>query len=110
MIESHAQRQWRLDAHALADLGRELAQAELDPVEVRVSRSVADVAVAAWQRQDDGQVDTEDFEQRVIRFRAAALALIGLAVTERGRWETDVVYVKLPPDLIGVAVEWSDLA
>ena len=110
MTESDEQRQWRRDARALADLGRELAQAEFVPIEIRMSRPAAEIAVATWEREDGGQVDTEDFEQRVVRFRAAALALIGLAVSERGRWEADGVYVKLSPDLVGVAIEWSELA
>jgi hypothetical protein len=86
MTESDEQRQWRLDARALAALDRELAQTDFLPVEVRISRATAEMAVAAWERDDDqGRLDTEDFEQRVVRSRGAALALIGLAVSERGR-------------------------
>jgi hypothetical protein len=40
--------------------------------------------------------------------RAAALSLIGLSITERGRWEGEEVLVALDPVLIGNAVDAAD--
>jgi hypothetical protein len=66
-------------------------------------------AVAAWERDDtEGDLDSETYEQRVQRHRAGTLALIGLAISERGRWEADEVVVELHPEELGVAMDAAD--
>jgi hypothetical protein len=103
------QRLWREDALALGEVGEVWAAADLPRIEVRLPRALAERAVAAWERDDDeGLLGTETFEQRTLRHRAGTLALIGLGVTERGRWEGDEVVVELHPDVIGSAVDASD--
>lgn len=56
-------------------------------LEVRVPRSLADVALLSWQRDDDAELGDETPEQRVVRDRAGSLALIGLAVESRAGWK-----------------------
>jgi len=72
------------------------------------SRALADAAVAAWQRDDEEELDPEPNEQRVLRHRAGALALIGLAVEERGRADGGEVVVDFSPDVIGIALDAAD--
>lgn len=108
VVDSDDQVRWRKDAQGLAQLGSELAGQDLPIVDVRISASIAATAVAAWERDDEGPVPSEDFEQRTMRRRAGSLALIGLAVSERGRWEADGVHVELHPEQIGIAIEVAD--
>lgn len=79
-------------------------------IEVRIPRGLAEAAVAAWSRDDDGSGATsgETYELREARHRAGVLALIGLSITERGQWEHDEVVVKLDPVLLGVAIDAAD--
>jgi hypothetical protein len=108
MAESADQQQFRRDAELLAQLGASLNREDLPDIEVRLPRTLAQAVVAAWERADLNDWDTETPEQRAVRLRAAALALIGLAVKERGRQEADTVVVALPPDLIGAALDAAD--
>ena len=75
---------------------------------MRLPSALARAALAAWQRNDEGEPDPESFEQRVLRPRAGALAPIGLAVEERGYGEGDDVVVDLSPDLVGNALDAAD--
>jgi hypothetical protein len=61
--------------------------AQVGRVAVRLPRAVAEAAVAAWERDEPGEKTRET--------RAPTLALIGLAIAERGRWADDVVVVDL---------------
>lgn len=109
MPETDQQRQWRQDSMVLGELGAVLASAELPRVEVRLPKSLGERAVAAWERDDgEGPLDPENYEQRVQRHRAATLALIGLSITELGRWEGDEVVVQLSPAFLGVAIDAAD--
>jgi hypothetical protein len=100
---------YQRDARTLGELGRVLVRAPLPKVQVRLPKPLAEQAVAAWEWDDDGgSVDSETCEQRVVRSRAAALALIGLSITEGGRWEADEVVVDLDPNLIGMAINAAD--
>lgn len=107
-------RQWlyRDDARLLGEIGAALARTDLPRIEVRLPSALARAAVAAWQRDDEGEPgpesDAESYQQRVVRHRAGALGLIGLAVEERGRAEDDEVIVDLSPDVIGSAVDAAD--
>jgi hypothetical protein len=109
MGEAEWQQRYREEAVTLGELGWVLACSKLPPVEVRLPRLLAEKAVAAWKREgEEGPPAPEDYEQRVQRHRAATLSLIGLSITNHGRWESDGVVVELSPDLIGNAVTASD--
>jgi hypothetical protein len=109
MDETEWQRRYREEAQTLGELGWVLACSKLRRVEVRLPRVLAEKAVAAWERDgEEGSPAPEDYEQRVQRDRAATLSLIGLSITDYGRWESDAVVVELSPDLIGNAVSASD--
>ena len=88
------------DAQVLADLGRHLSP-QIDRIMVRLPRAVAEAAVAAWNRDEPGAVGEESRDQAALREAAAELALIGLALTERGEWHVDEVVVAL--DVVEVA-------
>jgi hypothetical protein len=76
---------------------------------VRLPRALAEKAVAAWKREgDEGPLDPETFEQRILRYRAGTLGLIWLSISELGRWDGDEVVVELSPDLIGMALDAAD--
>ena len=100
---------WLRDESLLAGIGASLAKQPRE-IEVRIPRALADSAVAAWRRDDVGDVTgvEESCEQRVVRHRAAALALIGLAIEERGRVDDDHVVVKLDAWFIGDALNAAD--
>ena len=108
--ERRCQRLYREEAAVLGKIGQVFLGAEMPQIEVRLPRDVAEAAVAAWERNDDESVGpiNETFEQRVVRSRAASLSLIGLAISERGRWTDDEVVVALDPVFIGNAVEAAD--
>ena len=108
MDETDRQRLYREDARLLGEIGAVLAHAELPGVTVRLPSALARAAVAAWERDDEGEPDAESYEQRVLRHRAGALALIGLAVQERGRADGGHVVVDLSPDVIGNALDAAD--
>lgn len=100
--------QWRKDEQLLAEIGSALAP-QVNRVEVRVPRPLADAAEAAWQRNDqtsNGESETE--EARRSRRCAASLALIGLSIAERGRVEGDTVVVELDAWFIGDALNAAD--
>lgn len=75
---------------------------------MRLPLRLARAAVEAWERDDEGELDPESPQQRVLRHRAGDLALIGLAVEERGRTEGGEVVVDLDPGLIAWAVAAAD--
>jgi hypothetical protein len=98
------------DAQTLGELGTTFRAAGLPPVRVVVPRELAERAVAAWRRDDEGAVpQPEDPGQRVLRHRAGTLALIGLAIAERGQADADGnTVVELSPELVGVAMDAAD--
>lgn len=108
MRESKHQQVYRKDAATLGQIGAVLLRAELPEIEVRLPDTLARAAVEAWEYDDEGPSDAETVEQRLLRGRAATLALIGLAVSERGRAEGNEVVIALGPDLIGLAVDAAD--
>jgi hypothetical protein len=108
-VDSAWQRQYCEDAQQLGELGAALIGVEIPRVAVRIPRTLAEKALAAWQRDaDDGPADPETFEQRTQRHRAATLGLIGLAIESSGHWTDDYVVVDLGADLVGAAVAASD--
>lgn len=84
----------------LAAIGTEL-EGQVGRIGVRLTRSLAESAVAAWNREEAGEIGEESREEYELRDDAAALALIGLAVSERGKWEGEQVTVDL--DVVQVA-------
>lgn len=102
------QRQWWEDAQVLGRLGGLLADVPMPVVEVRIPKSLADEAVRAWSRDDDGPPPYETAQQRVYRHRAADLALIGLAVQTRGRRDGGGVVIDLSADMLVAAIRASD--
>ena len=79
--------------------------ARLDPqvsrISVRLPWSVAELAVAAWDREELGGVGEESVEEHGLRADAAELALIGLAISSRGVRDGEEVVVDL--DVVQVA-------
>jgi len=108
MEESRQQATYRQDAQVLGELGRVLARTELPAIEVRIPTQLSDQAAASWEREDAEEVEPETAEQRLQRHRAGILALIGLAIRERGRREGDEVVVELDPVILGFAVDAAD--
>lgn len=98
------------EARALGEIGAVFRDAGLPAVRVVVPAVLAERAVASWQRDDEGTAPrTEDPTERLRRHRAGTLALIGLAITERG--QTDAAgntVVDLSPELVGVAMNAAD--
>jgi hypothetical protein len=96
---------WQADEQVLAEIGG-LLFLQVTEVEVRLPRLLADQAVAAWQREDevDGPFPDESCEERIVRHRAGALALIGAALEDGGRAEEDEVVVRLDAWFIGDAL------
>ena len=70
MIDTERQAQYRNDARVLASLGAHFATMKLPDVEVRVPRALADKAVAAWERDEEGRW--------IPRIWSSAFSVIGL--------------------------------
>ncbi|MFE0459346.1 hypothetical protein ACFW1A_08795 [Kitasatospora sp. NPDC058965] len=90
------------DSKVLAAIGRHV-DAQVDRVTVRLPRAVAEIAVAAWERDESDGVSEETREQYELRGRAGDLAMIGLEISERGRWEGEEVVVDLHVHSAGAA-------
>jgi hypothetical protein len=96
------------DAAALARIGVVLAdQGQRQPA--RLPRDLIDTARRAWHRDEPGVLGDELPEERSLRHRAATLALIGLAVDERGAPDGDHVLVALDPDVVSDAISRGDI-
>jgi hypothetical protein len=101
---------WASDAERLHELAQVLLP-QTPKVEVRVSRVLADEAVAAWQREDvPGKASRETEEQKAVRDEAALLALIGQSIEESGIEDGDDVVFKLDVWILGNALESADKA
>jgi hypothetical protein len=91
---------YRQDRTVLATIG-----ARLDPqvsrISVRLPQSVAELAVAAWNREDPGEIGEETREEHELRADAADLALIGLAISSRGVPDGEDIVVEL--DVVQIA-------
>jgi len=101
---------WAADSEKLHELAQELLP-QTPTVELRISRSLADVAVAAWQREEEpGELPPETDEQTAVRGDAATLALIGQSIEESGIEDGDDVIFKLDAWVLGNALEAADRA
>jgi predicted Zn-dependent protease len=100
---------YRREAELLGELGAVFAELDLSTIEVQLPRRVAELALAAWQREgDDGPPAPETFEQRVMRHRTATLSLIGMSIDSAGRWADNHVKVRLHPQFVGEALAAAD--
>ena len=98
----------RAEADLLAEIGRHLFGQDLR-VSVRLPRSLADGASAAWSREDTDDTGAETDFGRTIRRQAGDLALIGLAEEERGSTTADGdVAVELHAWQIGAALDAAE--
>ncbi|MEV6429046.1 hypothetical protein [Nocardia sp. NPDC051463] len=91
---------YQQDRDVLAAIGTHL-DPQTTPISVRLPRSAAESAVAAWDREELGEIGKESREEYELRSAAAQLALIGLAITARGVWDGEEVVVDL--DLVQIA-------
>jgi hypothetical protein len=95
------------DAEVLGQIGQALFPQDTK-LTVRLPRDLADLAVAAWLRDETEPPAPESAERRVLRQRAAYLALIGLSVANTGRPEGDEVVCELDAWYVGGALEAAD--
>ena len=98
---------WKADESLLAQIGARLSEQPTE-IEVRIPRGLADAAVEAWQRDGDSDLTGEKCEERIVRSRAAALALIGAALEDRGRVDGDDVIVTIDAWFVGDALNAAD--
>src|SRR5512142_2621024 len=107
MAEPPEYQRYRDDEPVLAEVGRHLAS--LVPfIDVTLPATLADAAIAAWNRDEDGPAIEESDEQRRLRGRAADLALLGRVVSERGRHAGGEVMVRLPVVHFAAAIAAAD--
>jgi hypothetical protein len=101
---------WAADAEKLHALAQELLP-QTPTVEIRISRTFADDALAAWQREEEpGDLPQETDEQRIVRGEATTLALIGQSIEDSGIEDGDHVVFKLDAWVLGNALEAADRA
>lgn len=98
------------ESRTLGEVGAILRGMDLPRIRVVIPQRLAQQAVAAWQREDDEVIgQPEDPAGRIRRHRAGTLALIGLAITERGQQDVNGdIEVDLDPELLGVAMDSAD--
>ncbi|MFI5526966.1 GNAT family N-acetyltransferase [Kitasatospora sp. NPDC051853] len=106
MVDQEQYVRYREDAKVLAAIG-EHVEAQVGRVTVQLPKDVADAAVAAWERDEEGGRAAESHEEFIARDRAAELAFIGLAISERGRREGEDVVVDLDVASAGAALRAS---
>ncbi|MCX5108131.1 hypothetical protein OOK13_06265 [Streptomyces sp. NBC_00378] len=106
MVDEEVYVRYREDAKVLAAIG-EHVDAQVGRVTVRLPRAVAEAAVDAWERDESGDLGEETHEQYALRDQAGDLALIGLVISERGRWEGEEVVIDLDVVSAGAAVRAS---
>ncbi|MGK5529673.1 hypothetical protein [Streptomyces sp. URMC 129] len=94
---------YRQDRTVLAAVGTHL-DPQISRISVRLPRSMAELAVAAWEREELAGVGEESREEYELRDHAAELGLIGLAISSRGVWDADEVVVDLDAVQIAAAL------
>jgi hypothetical protein len=110
VVVTAEQERYAADAAVLARIGRALFS-QPTGLEVRLPQELADLALAAWARdEDDGPLGEESREQSIVRHRAGTLALIGLCIEHSagGAVDGDNVLVDLDAWHIGSALEAAD--
>ncbi|WP_155357420.1 hypothetical protein [Acrocarpospora macrocephala] len=104
--ESAAQKRFRKDVDDLADIGVAIRR-QLDSIQVSIPLRLAEVAKAAWSREELERPPSETFEQGLIRTLAGDLALIGLIVGE-AEPAGDEVVIQLDVRFISHAIFAAD--
>src|ERR1700733_9728734 len=100
--------EWSGDAETLVKIGEYLNR-EAHPVQVRLSRDFAARAMEAWNRDDSGELPSnESHEQYRQRSAAATLGLIGLTLESGFSEEGDEVIFELDAWFVGAALEAAD--
>jgi glucose-6-phosphate dehydrogenase assembly protein OpcA len=102
MADQEQYARYREDARVLAAIGAHV-DAQVGRVTVRLPRAVAQAALAAWERDETGERGAETHERHALRDQAAELALIGLAISQRGRWEGEELVIDLDVASAGAA-------
>ncbi|WP_109528663.1 MULTISPECIES: hypothetical protein [Nocardia] len=103
MTEHEPNTRYLDDSKVLAAIGEWIAP-RVRPVSVRLPLELAEAAVAAWSRDETGGIEDETLDRYDLRDRAAELALIGLAVSERGRRDGEDVVVDLHATSVAAAI------
>ncbi|WP_067545478.1 hypothetical protein [Nocardia crassostreae] len=103
MTEQGPYARYREDSEVLAAIGESIAP-RVGLVSVRLPLGLAEAAVAAWNRDETDELGAETPDQHALRERAAELALIGLAISERGRREGDDMVVELHVGSVAAAM------
>lgn len=98
------------EANTLGEVGAELRKQDIPRISVRIPQALAERALRAWKREadDGGTVEVESLVERTTRHRAGTLALIGLAIDERGQQDGDAIRVDVHPEQIGIALDAAD--
>lgn len=101
--------QWVRDGEVLAQIGR-VFFAQSTRVSVRLPRTLAEEALASWQRETENEppLPSETPEQQAARYRAAALGLIGLSMESSGVADGDEVVVDVDASQIRDAIRAAD--
>ncbi|MGI5346901.1 hypothetical protein ACQEU8_01750 [Streptomyces sp. CA-250714] len=94
---------YRDDAKTVAAIGA-CVETQVDRITVRLPKGLAEAAIAAWDRDEADEPGEESHEQHAAREHAAELALIGLTISERGRWEGEEVAVDVDVASVGMAI------
>ncbi|MET8543570.1 hypothetical protein ABZW03_23400 [Kitasatospora sp. NPDC004799] len=103
MVDQEEYARYREDSKVLAEIGKQV-HLQVDLVTLRLPRAVAQAAVDAWERDESGdELGEETREEYQLREWAGDLALIGLGIEERGRWEGEEVVVDLHVSDLGAA-------
>lgn len=98
---------WGSDSDVLSEIGRSLF--DEDPTStVHIPSHLAKAAVDAWERDDHDEQHCRSPTEERLRHDAAALALIGLAITERGRAGSGTVSVEISAWQVGTALDAAD--
>ncbi|GAB2587173.1 hypothetical protein GCM10027168_19950 [Streptomyces capparidis] len=100
MVDRRQYLRFQQDRTVLAAVGTHL-DPQIGRISVRLPRSVAEAAVAAWEREEPAGGGEESREEHELRADAAELALIGLAISARGVWDAEGVVVDL--DVVRIA-------
>jgi hypothetical protein len=101
-------RLWAADRAVLAEIGARLF-AQQQRITVRLPRELAAKASAAWNREESERLPEDKTpEEKLTRYRAGFLALIGLAVSERGLEEGDEIVVDVTAWEIGESLNSAE--
>ncbi|MDG4825833.1 hypothetical protein O7635_28635 [Asanoa sp. WMMD1127] len=98
---------YQRDAAVLATLGKSLL-VDMPRIAVRIPVELADAASAAWSRDELDETRGETPEQERLRSLAGDLALVGLAIEERGQRSKAWVNVTLDAAVFASAIRASE--